>query len=304
MATGENPPDGAMIDYTVGLNFTGVLTLEILDAAGNLVCRYNSNDPVPPLDPRYPDPTLWARPPRILSAAPGHHRFLWDMRYPAVPGMSTGPDADEAVPYDTPAVPSSPWVMPGTYSVRLIAGNTTLAEPLQIKMDPRVKTSAADIESQFKVSQSIYADTLKATAAIHEIAVLREQLKARSSQAPVAAAGDSIEAKLQRLAGGEGRGGRGGAAGPPTLNSLRLQLARIEHSIQNADMAPTAAQVEAYASLGKPMQDLLDQWNTIKASDLKTLNNFLQARHLPLLALDTSIIDHNVYDQIELGDDQ
>jgi hypothetical protein len=221
--------------------------------------------------------------------------------------MSTGPDADEAVPYDTPAVPSSPWVMPGTYSVRLIAGNTTLTEPLQVKMDPRVRTPAADIESQFKVSQSIYADTLKATAAIHEIAVLREQLKARSSQAPVAAAGDSIEAKLQRLAGGEGRGGgggRGGAAGPPTLNSLRLQLARLEHSIQNADMAPTTAQVEAYASLAEPMQNLLDQWSTIKASDLKTLNNSLQARHLPLLALDTSIIDHNVYDQIELGDDQ
>jgi photosystem II stability/assembly factor-like uncharacterized protein len=307
MATGENPPDGAMIDYTVGPKFAGVLTLEILDAAGNLVCRYNSNDPVPPLDPRYPDPTLWARPPRILSAEPGHHRFLWDMRYPAVPGMSTGPDADEAVPYDTPAVPSSPWVTPGTYSVRLTAGNTTLTQPLPVKMDPRVKTPPVDIESQFKVSQSIYEDTLKATAAIHEITVLREQLRARSSQAPVAAAGDSIEAKLQRLVGGEGRGGgggRGGQAGPPTLNSLRLQLARLEHSIQNADMAPTTAQVEAYASLSKPMQDLLDQWNMLKASDLKTLNNSLKASHLPLLALDTSIIDHNVYDQIELGDDQ
>jgi hypothetical protein len=35
-------------------------------------------------------------------------------------------------------------------------------------------------------------------------------LKARSSQAPVAAASDSIEAKLQRLAGGEGRGGSDG----------------------------------------------------------------------------------------------
>jgi photosystem II stability/assembly factor-like uncharacterized protein len=305
MATGENPPDGAMIDYTIGPKYEGVLTLEILDASDNVVCRYNSNDPIPPLDPRYPDPTLWARPPRILSAEPGHHRFLWDMRYPAVPGMSTGPDADEAVPYDTPAVPSSPWVVPGTYSVRLIAGKTTLTEPLLVKMDPRVKTSAADIESQFKVSQAIYADTLKATAALHEITVLREQLKTRSSQAPVAAAGDSIEAKLQRLAGGDGRGGgRGGAAGPPTLNSLRLQLARLEHSIQNADVAPTTSQAEAYASLAKPMQDLLDQWSTIKASDMKALNNSLQARHLPLLALDTSIIDHNVYDQIDLGDDQ
>ncbi len=81
-----------------------------------------SDDPVPPLDPRYPDPTLWARAPRVLSVAEGHHRFLWDLRYPAVPGMSTGPDADQAVPYDTPAlVASSPFVMPGKYTEDWIA---------------------------------------------------------------------------------------------------------------------------------------------------------------------------------------
>ena len=177
MATGENPPDGAMIDYYLGSKFSGVVTLEVLDSKGQLVSRYRSTDPVPPLDPRYPVPTLWARPPRVLSAAPGHHRFLWDMHYPAVPGMSTGPDADQAIPYNTPSVETSPWVLPGKYTVRLVAGGTTLNAPLDVVMDPRVKTGADELQEQFAVSKQIYDDTMKATAAIHEITVLRDQLR-------------------------------------------------------------------------------------------------------------------------------
>ena len=308
MATGENPPDGAMIDYYLGPNFSGVATLEVVDSKGEVVGRFKSTDPVPPLDPRYPDPTLWARPPRVVSADPGHHRFLWDMQYSQVPGMSTGPDADQAVPYNTPLVSTAPWVLPGNYTVRLIAGGKTMSEPLKIVMDPRVKTPATDLEQQFKVSKAIYDDLLRATSAIHEITVLREQLKAREKQAPVAGAGDSLEVKLDKIAGsergGRGGGGRGGPMGPPNLGSVRTQLARVEHQIQNADQAPTAAQEEAYGVVSKPLGDLLQQWEQLKQTDLKALNASLEHDHLPLLRLDTSKIDHDVEDQIEMGDDE
>jgi photosystem II stability/assembly factor-like uncharacterized protein len=307
MATGENPPDGAMIDYYIGSKFSGILTLEIRDGKGELVAKVNSDDPVPPLDPRYPDPTLWARPPRILSVEAGHHRFLWNLRYPAVPGMSTGPSADEALPYNTPAVPSSPFVLPGTYTVRLMAAGKTWSEQFKVVMDPRVKTPAAQLEEQFTVSKAIYDDALRATAALHEITVLREQLSAKSAQPPVAAAGDSLESKLTKIAGGRGEaargGGRGGPTGPPNLTTLRLQLARLEHTVQSADMAPTTAQVEAYEGMKKPLADLIEQWNTLKASDVNALNDSLHKLGLPLLSMDTKMIDHSVEDQIELGDE-
>ena len=117
-----------------------MVSLEIVGPDGKVIARFNSNDPVPTLDPRYPDPLFWARPPRVFSAAPGHHRFLWDMQYPQVPGMSTGPDEDQAVPHDTPSVSTAPWVMPGNYTVRLIAQGETYTQPLDVVMDPRVKT--------------------------------------------------------------------------------------------------------------------------------------------------------------------
>jgi photosystem II stability/assembly factor-like uncharacterized protein len=300
MATGENPPDGAMIDYVLAPAISGPVTLEIVDAKGTVISRFKSTDPIPPLDPRYPDPTLWARPPRVLSAAPGHHRFLWDMHYPAVPGMSTGPDADMAVPHDTPDVATSPWVMPGSYTVRLIADGKTLTAPLTVVMDPRVKTPTADLQQQFDISSALYKDMLHATEALHEITVLREQLKSNSIPAERA---KSIESKLLAIVGPDrGENGRRGPAGPPTLGNIRVGLARLEHSIQNADVAPTAAQIEAYQITGRPLAPLLDQWQSIKNSDLKALNQQLRERHLPQLVLNTHRLDHGVEDQIEIGD--
>ena len=311
MATGDNPPDGAMFDYYVGPGFKGVLTMEIVDSKGAVVTHIQSDDPVPPLDPRYPDPTYWARQPRVLLTSEGHHRFLWDLRYPAVPGMSTGPSAEEAIPHDTPAVASSPFVLPGAYTVRLIAGGKTMSEPFKVVMDPRVKTPMAALEAQFKVSKAIYDDALKSTTALHEITVLRDQMRGKDAQPTVpGAGGDSLESKLTKIAGGRGEGGargggggRGGPAGPANLTTLRLQLARMEHTVQSADVAPTTAQVQAYESIRQPIADLIQQWNQIKATDVKALNEMRRKKGLPLFSLDTHLIDHNVEDMIEVGDD-
>jgi hypothetical protein len=199
--------------------------------------------------------------------------------------------------------------MPDTYTVRLIAGGKTLSEPLKIVMDPRVKTSRTELEEQFSVAKSIYGDSMRATAAIHEITVLRDQLKARAGQGPLAAAGDSIEAKLDAIAGGGARGGRGGGGGrggptgPPNLNGVRLALARIEKEIENTDQAPTDAQVEAWHITAQPLAGLLDQWQQLKRTDLKALNEQLARGHLALLDLNTQKIDHDVEDQIEMGDE-
>ncbi|MGA7110366.1 MAG: glycoside hydrolase [Terracidiphilus sp.] len=305
-ATGENPPDGAMIDYYLGAGVSGVVSLEIANREGKTIARFNSDDPAPPLDPRYSVPVAWARPPRVLSAAPGHHRFLWDMQYPQVPGMATGPDADLATPHDTPSISTAPWVMPSDYTVRLIAGGKTLTQPLKVVMDPRVKTSMGDLEAQFKLAKGIYDDVISATGAMHEISVLRDQLKARASQPPVADAGPSIDSKLNAIAGLEGGGHGGfmrGPAGPPTLSSVRMILVRLEHSIENADAAPTAAQKDAYATTVKPLAGLLNQWKQFKQADLKSLNEQLKRDHFAAIHLDTRESDHRVEDQIEMGDE-
>ncbi len=194
--------------------------------------------------------------------------------------------------------------MPGAYTVRLIAGGETLSQPLTIVLDPRVKTSHFDLEQQFNLAHTIYDQMLDATKALHEITVLRDQLDGPKAKLPHDAA-EALEAKLDKIAGSEEEGGgrRFGPAGPPTLDSVRTQLARLEHSIESADAAPTTPQTAGAAEIAKPLPDLLNQWNQLKSADLKALNNQLRKQNLPLLSIDTRIIDHTVEDQIEYGDD-
>jgi len=302
----SNPPDGAVIDYYLGPHVSGVVSLEIADSRGKTIARFNSNDPVPSPDPRYPDPQVWERAPRIFSAEPGHHRFLWDLQYPQVPGMSTSPDDDLATPHNTPQVSTAPWVLPGDYTVRLIANGKTLTAPLKVQLDPRVKTPLPELEQQFTLAKRMYDDLMKATAALHEISVLREQLKARSGQPPVGQAAPSIDSRLDAIAGPE-HGGRGmgrGPTGPPTLALVRMQIARLEHSIENADEAPTAAQAEACETADKPLDGLIDQWRKLKGADLKALNAELKKQHLAVINLDTRELDSGREDELEMGDEE
>ena len=81
---GQNPPSGAIIDYDLKEPARGPVTLEILDAAGTLVRRYASTDKPAPVDPDTLNfPTYWLRPPQVLSAQAGMHRFVWDLHYPS-----------------------------------------------------------------------------------------------------------------------------------------------------------------------------------------------------------------------------
>jgi photosystem II stability/assembly factor-like uncharacterized protein len=79
---GENPPEGAMIDYFLSKDATKPVTIEIKDSKGQLVRKYSSADaPVTPNPNRLRIPRYWIRPPQSVSTKAGLHRFLWDIRY-------------------------------------------------------------------------------------------------------------------------------------------------------------------------------------------------------------------------------
>jgi len=119
-------------------------------------------------------------------------------------------------------------------------------------------------------------------------------------------AGPSIDSKLDAIAG-PAHGGRGfgrGAAGPATLGSVRTQLARLMHSIESADMAPTGAQSEALAIAEKPLDGLIEQWRQVKQTDVKALNERLKKLHLAVIDLNTREFDRNREDELEMGDEE
>src|SRR5262249_54971699 len=200
---GQNPPDGAIINYYLKFD-AGEVTLEIFDNQKRLVRRYSSKDEPEKIDEnRQPYPTYWFRPPRILSAKAGTQRFVWDLRYPPPEGFPrTFPIS--AIYRDTPSQPEGPLAYPGEYTVKLTVGGRQFTQQLTLKMDPRVTTPPAGVAKMSEVSIRSYEGIVKTRAAQAEIRKLRNQLGSLKERAGQGTAGSAIAALDQKVAGIEG----------------------------------------------------------------------------------------------------
>jgi photosystem II stability/assembly factor-like uncharacterized protein len=279
---GENPPDGAVIDYYVSRTMSGPITLEIRDGSGQTVRRYSSADPVPTPDPMLNIPTYWVRPPQVLSAEPGLHRFLWDMHYQPVPNVK--PEYPIAAVYrNTAPAATSPWAMPGEYTVVLTANGKSYTQTLPMKMDPRLKTSTSDLARQFELSKQLYDEWLKLEPLNERINALSTQLttlRARAGEGTVANAVDALNKKLQEITGSANR--RPGT--PPNLVVL-ARLQTLFNVIQDVDAAPTARVAAAVMDIQRESSSLLEGWRAIEAQDIPALNKELQAAGLPKIEM-------------------
>lgn len=130
----ENPPYGAMIYYYLKSSVSGPITLEILDAGGETVRRYSSEDLPPTADPSTLNiPAFWRRIPEPLSTAAGMHRWVWDLRPTPTGGRrGTGGGGGFGRAGDTRA-------LPGTYIVKLTVNGRSYTQHLQVRLDPRVR---------------------------------------------------------------------------------------------------------------------------------------------------------------------
>ncbi|MFO0267053.1 MAG: WD40/YVTN/BNR-like repeat-containing protein, partial [Cyclobacteriaceae bacterium] len=144
---GQNPPDGAALDYYLPKAATRV-QLEIRNAQGELVRSFSSAD-----RSEQPDtaalayPTYWFRQPEALSIKPGHHRFIWDLSY--APPRGAKRELSIAANYrNTATSPKGIFVPPGEYEVTLVVDGQSYKQKISVVMDPRVTASADDIGLQ------------------------------------------------------------------------------------------------------------------------------------------------------------
>ena len=285
---GENPPDGAVINYSLKTAPAGPVTLEILDSAGKLVRRFSSADAPEPVDEKeLVVPTYWVRQPRVLSAAAGFHRFVWDLHYPP-PDALRHDYPMTAILHDTPRHPVGPWVLPGRYTVRLTAGGKTETQPLTIEMDPRVKTSAADLARQFELSMRLTAAMHDDHAALEQVRALRSQLKVLKEQAGTSTVAESIaalDAKAASLEGSAGDFEGGPFRRREGLTGLNGQLASLLDTLQDADAKPTPAASAAAEDLEKTLATQLARLRDLESRDVAALNAELKKAGLPPLSL-------------------
>ena len=143
---GENPPNGAIIDYWLGAKTDG-LTLTVHAASGEQVQALRA------------------------SSARGLNRAIWNLRHADLP-LRGGFDEDGEGGGGNVA---GPMVVPGTYVVRLTVNGRTQEQRVEVREDPRIKIGEAD--------RKLWTDTLQSLAAtIREAAPINERIQ--KSQGP------------------------------------------------------------------------------------------------------------------------
>ncbi len=274
---GDNPPDGAIINYFLKENVKNEVILEIFDAKGTSIRRFSSNDK-PYEIPAVNIPLYWIRPQQILSAEAGAHRFVWDLRYTPLNVPPRYPIA--AVYQNTAPDPTSPWVLLGNYNVKLTVNGKTYTQSLTVKGDPRVKTSTADLKMIHDLSLECYKGIKESMTALTEIETLKKQLKTLIPQsgAPLTNSLTDFEKQLSNFETVPQ------GSSQSSFSRLESALSSVFNILQDTDMPPTLQTIAAINENVAKQKALSAQWKSFKTKEFKAMNEQLQKAKMKILS--------------------
>ena len=283
---GQNPPDGAILDYFLKAPPAGEITLTIQDAQGRPVRQYSSHPPA--LDLPLPNvPAYWFGPVDALPKAAGLNRFVWDLRYPAPRSLPYGYSgnligyteytlADHAIPGKTPREqPPGPLALPGNYTVELSAGGQIVRRNLEIKLDPRLHVSNADLRQQLELEQQIARAMASSYRAYKDVAALRKALSDHKRNLPADVA--ALETKIESI--------DKGVRTAPGLGPINRDLTRLASSVQSADVRPAQTALAAVAEKCKALDTVLAKWRALNERDIAEFNARVKSPLLPIVTV-------------------
>ena len=158
---GQNPPAGAIVDYYLRQPADARVALSVHTGAGQEIVA---------LKP---------------TTTKGLNRVVWNLRHPSLPGRAGGFGDDDDEDAGARAETPGPFVVPGTYVVRLSVNGRTYEQKVDVRDDPRLEITPAD--------RRVWTETLLAVAELfRQTATLNAQVaKADPQRGP----GDLAEAR-------------------------------------------------------------------------------------------------------------
>ena len=279
--TGQNPPAGAVIYfYLKDAPKAGTETkLEILDASGKVIRKYSSAETKRLDEPADPDDK---KPEKEIKPEAGLNRFVWDLRYEEahrVPGYYLWYYGGGA---------RGPVAAPGQYQVRLTVEGKSQVAPLELKLDPRVNVSQADLAQQFNMLMQIHEELNLVYDAVNQIqdvrsqvAGLKRRLPENASTKPIASSADDLEKKLvavrDELVNLTISANEDSLAYPPQIDA---RLAFLAIDVSSADAAPTEAEQLQFEKLKRQSGELLSRWDDLQRRDLAAFRKLTSESNL------------------------
>ncbi|MDG2241223.1 MAG: hypothetical protein P8L30_13555 [Longimicrobiales bacterium] len=192
---GQNPPSGAIVQYYMAEEPAegDSVTVEIMSTAGEIIRTYST----------HPDEDVspGAQP---ITVEAGHNRLAWNLRHEQIPNIPG------AYVFGSLA---GRRVIPGTYQVRLTAGDFTQTQSLEVRKDPRVDATMAEYVEQ----DQFVAQVARELTDIHHAAI------------DVNDVDDQVETLMGRIEGRDGADVVGEAA-----DALMEELTTVADSLYQA----------------------------------------------------------------------
>ena len=116
----------------------------------------------------------WIRPAELPGAAPGHHRFVWDLRAERPKAAEYEYTMAAVDDEDTPTVPRGPLMPPGRYTVRLAADGKKVEQTLQVKQDPRTSVAPDVFAERLALEKRIVAAMDSSFEALEQVRAARK----------------------------------------------------------------------------------------------------------------------------------
>ena len=263
--TGPNPPYGALITYYLKDKPDDKMTfkIQILDEAGKLVQELDKP-----------------------AKEKGLNRVSWNLRYGGAEVRR--PTTEEETAFGGP--PRGPQVLPGSYTVKLTVGDKTFEQPVDVRLDPTINVSLADLQAQLDLQVKLRDMHSATNTALRFLDSIEEQLK--HTQTTVKALNkepdkeltkaledyvkqvDALQDRLARRTEGLGLSGK---------SQVTNRIGDLFFALDGTNAAPTPYQRQYFQEIQPEFRDRMAEVNRFITETVPQWNEKLSAWNVPTL---------------------
>ncbi len=277
---------GARVNYYIAELPEGEMTLEFLDGNGKVVRSYKGKAGDKP--ERVQVNRRFNPGPSRITVLEGLNTFTWDLRREQL-------EKPKGVVHWSGRTPGRT-VVPGTYQVRLSAGDWSQTRSLKIELNPNSRATVADLQKQDQLLAKIAAkidELFDGLTRLREIKLQAKGIVERMSKAgiednAVTEESEELTGKLTaievELTQVKSKSGQDPINFPPMIDN---QFTSLYGFVNSGDFQPTAGAYERFEDLKPQLDDLLGQLQQVIRTDLTAFNDLLRNKNVPPVIIAT-----------------